>query len=89
MKWCLKISQFKVPVIIRSNTTGSNFFAAVKSLDVNIALSDNFILTAKNSNVKYLRYLTTKTGKSLGDGASENIHFIITSVLAETFIHFY
>ena len=29
--------------------TGCNFFAAVKSSDVNIAISGNFVLTAKNS----------------------------------------
>ena len=45
--WTLK------PVIIRSSPTVGNFFAAVKSLDANISISDNFVLTVNNSNMSY------------------------------------
>ena len=38
--------------MIRSSPTGGNsFFAAVKYLAANIAISGNFVLTVKNSNV--------------------------------------
>ena len=36
--------------MIRSSSTGGNFFAAVKSFDANIAKSGNFVLTVKNSS---------------------------------------
>ena len=39
-------------MIIRSNPTGGNFFAAAaaKSFDADIAISGNFVLIVKNSN---------------------------------------
>ena len=33
-------------MIIRLSPTGGNFFAAVKSFDANIAITDNFVLNA-------------------------------------------
>ena len=39
-------------MIIRSSPTEGFFFAPVKSFEVNIAISGNFILNAKNSTVE-------------------------------------
>ena len=36
-------------MIIRSSPTGGNFFTAVISFDANIVISDNFLLSVKNS----------------------------------------
>ena len=37
-------------MIIRLSPTGGNYFCCRKSFDVNIAISGNFVLNAKNSN---------------------------------------
>ena len=50
-------------MIIRLSLTGGNFFAAEKSFDVNIVISGNLIVTAKNSIGDTTKLFCT-TGKS-------------------------
>ena len=52
-------------MIIRLSLTGGNFFAAVKSFDVNIVISGNLIVTAKNSigDATKLFYTTGKSSR--------------------------
>ena len=38
--------------MITSSPTGGNFFNAIKSIDAKIAISGNFVLTAKNSIIR-------------------------------------
>ena len=48
-------------VIMRSSPTGGNFFAAVKSFDVNIANPGNYVLNAKNPSVSTSKHLYNST----------------------------
>ena len=55
------------PVIIsyiRSSPTGGSFFALVRALEYNNAISANFVQTVKNSNVSSINHLTTFTHTS-------------------------